>query len=221
MPHVAEIPPPAIQNDLDGLDTALDESVPKRTLDENLLIATWNIKAYGGLTEEWVAAPDDSPKRDLQSIRVIAEILRRFDVIAVQEIYGDLKALRHTLKALGDDWGLVLSDATRGPKGRNERLGFLFDRRKIQLSGLAGEVVVPESWIDRTDYPRLVLSLGVRRRGLGWRCRLPASPITLPARKALRDTPHNPTGPWPLLRRRVSTRSVAHRLSRRSHRPVR
>lgn len=151
MSHVTETPPLEIQADLDGLDSALDESIPKRTLDDNLLIATWNIKSFGGLTEAWVADPDDSPKRDLHSIRVIAEILRRFDVIAVQEVYGNLKALRHTLKALGDDWGLVLTDATRGHKGRNERLGFIFDRRKIQMSGLAGEVVVPEDWIDRVE----------------------------------------------------------------------
>ncbi|WP_254532887.1 endonuclease/exonuclease/phosphatase family protein [Natrinema gelatinilyticum] len=151
MSHVTDTPPPEIQEDLDGLDEALHGSLPERTLDDNLLLATWNLKAFGGLTEKWVADEDDSPKRDLHSIRVIAEILRRFDVIAIQEVYGDLKALRHTLKVLGSDWGLVLTDTTRGHRGRNERLAFLFDRRKIQMSGLAGELVIPDEWLDREE----------------------------------------------------------------------
>lgn len=144
MSHITDSPPLEIQHDLVLLRDALDEALPPRTLDRNLLIATWNIRAFGGLTEEWVSGEDDSPKRDLHSIRAIAEIIRHFDVIAIQEVRGDLKALRHMLKILGTDWGLVLTDVTRGDRGNDERLGFLFDRRKIQMSGLAGELVVPE-----------------------------------------------------------------------------
>lgn len=144
MSSVTDLPPADIQDDLERLQDALDEKLPPRTLDQNLLIATWNLRAFGGLTEEWVSDENDSPKRDLQSIRVIAEIIRQFDVIALQEVRGDLKALRHTMKVLGSDWGMMLTDVTRGDPGNNERLGFLFDRRKIQPSGLAAELVVPQ-----------------------------------------------------------------------------
>jgi endonuclease/exonuclease/phosphatase family metal-dependent hydrolase len=50
------------------------------------------------------------------------------------------------LKTLGDDWAFILTDVTRGPSGNNERLAFLFDSRRVKLSGLACELVVwPES----------------------------------------------------------------------------
>ncbi|MFB6311473.1 MAG: endonuclease/exonuclease/phosphatase family protein [Salinirussus sp.] len=144
MAHVTDPPPSAIQADLDDLEDVLDEQLPTRAVDRNLLLGTWNIRAFGGLTGRWVAGGEESPKRDLQSLRVIAAILRRFDVIAVQELRGNLKALRHTLKVLGDDWGLLLTDVTRGAPGNDERLGFLFDRRRVRPSGLAAELVVPE-----------------------------------------------------------------------------
>ena len=151
MPRVTDTPPEAVREDLRQLDTALDERLPPRVLDRNLLIATWNIRHFGGLTEKWESADDDSPKRDLQSILTIAEVIRRFDVVALQEVHGDLKALRHTMKALGRNWGLVLSDVTRGAPGNDERLGFLFDRRTVQLSGLAGELVVPAEELERIE----------------------------------------------------------------------
>lgn len=140
--------PPEIEHDLESLRAELDDTLPPRTLDQNLLIGTWNVRAFGGLTEKWVSEESDSPKRDLHSIRVIAEIIRRFDVIALQEVRGDLKALRHTLKFLGSDWGLLLTDVTRGDPGNDERLGFLFDRRTVQPSGLAAELVVPDEELD-------------------------------------------------------------------------
>ena len=144
MPRVTDELPADIKADIDGLKNELDRVLPARTLDDNLLIATWNVRAFGGLTEQWTSSSDDSPKRDLHSLHVIAEIIRRFDVIALQEARGNLKALRHTLKILGSDWGFILTDVTKGDPGNDERLGFIFDRRKIQMSGLAGELVLPE-----------------------------------------------------------------------------
>jgi len=67
-------------------------------LDENLLIAAWNICGFASLTREWTAGDADSPKRDLRGLLAIGEIIRRFDVIAVQEIKGDLRALRDLMK---------------------------------------------------------------------------------------------------------------------------
>lgn len=43
----------------------------------------------------------------------------------------------------------MLSDVTRGSPGNDERLEFLFDRRTVQSSGLAGEPVVPAEESDR------------------------------------------------------------------------
>ena len=170
MPEVTDTPPPDVQADLKTLQDALDERVPPRMYDRNLLLATWNLRAFGGLTEKWISDADDSPKRDLQSIRTIAEILRRFDVIAVQEIRGNLKALRHTLKVLGSDWGLILTDVARGAAGNNERLGFLFDQRKVQISGLAAELVVPQEELEEVGPEALQRQFARTPYAVSFRC---------------------------------------------------
>lgn len=170
MPEITDTPPSAIQSDLEALEDALDERVPARIYDRNLLLATWNVRAFGGLTERWVSREDDSPKRDLQSILTIAEIVRRFDVIALQEIRGNLKALRHTLEVLGSDWGLILTDVTRGARGNDERLGFLFDQRKVQISGLAAELVVPQAELDAVGPDALQRQFARTPYAVSFRC---------------------------------------------------
>src|SRR4028119_2433829 len=97
----AEPPPEAVVADLEQLRSALDEELPAKALDRNLLIATWNVRAFGDLTEEWESSEEDTPKRDLHSLLCIAEIVSRFDVVALQEDREDLKALRHLAKAHG------------------------------------------------------------------------------------------------------------------------
>jgi endonuclease/exonuclease/phosphatase family metal-dependent hydrolase len=140
---LTDAPPGLVAAELRTLRDALDECVPPKVLDRNLLIGTWNIRAFGDLTEKWYSESEDSPKRDLASLLFIAEILSRFDVVAVQEVRGNLKALRHVLKVLGDAWGMILTDVTKGSDGNDERLAFLFDTRRVKPSGLACELVLP------------------------------------------------------------------------------
>ncbi len=133
-----------IRFELTGLDGALGaQGVPEKVLDKNLLVATWNIRAFGGLTPKWTAGPNDSPKRDYQALMCISRVVSRFDVVAIQEVKGDLRALRYMMKILGPHWGLILTDVTRGAPGNDERLAFVFDTRKVNLSGLACELVIP------------------------------------------------------------------------------
>lgn len=63
--------------------------------------------------------------------------------MAVQEVKGNIRGLRDMLKILGEDWGLILTDVTRGDVGNGERMAFLFNMKRVQLSGLACELVVP------------------------------------------------------------------------------
>jgi endonuclease/exonuclease/phosphatase family metal-dependent hydrolase len=167
---ITDTPPEAVRNDLQLLGRALDEALPPRVLDRTLLVGTWNLRHFGGLTEKWEATDDDSPKRDLQSVLTIAEVIRRFDVVALQEVRGDLKALRHTMKVLGPEWGLVLSDVTRGARGNDERLGFLFDRRTIQMSGLVGELVVPAEQLDAIGEDALQRQFARTPYAVAFRC---------------------------------------------------
>lgn len=141
---MTDSPPPNIEAELRELRISLDGTIPSKKLDDNLLIATWNLRAFGGLTKKWVSTKNDSPKRDFRSMRCITEIVSRFDVVALQEVRGKLRALRHMLAALGPHWGLLLTDVTKGSAGNDERMAFIFDTRKVKPSGLACELVVPE-----------------------------------------------------------------------------
>jgi endonuclease/exonuclease/phosphatase family metal-dependent hydrolase len=143
MPLITDPPPADVVADLAVLKAALNEKVPKREQD-NLLIATWNIRAFGSLTRKWHSGPDDSPRRDLHSALAIAEVLGRFDVIAIQEVKADLRALRDVLKLLGPQWAFAMTDVTYGNAGNAERLAYLFDTERVRLSGLACELVVPD-----------------------------------------------------------------------------
>lgn len=153
-PPVLETPPDEVVKTLQQLREGLDQSdIPAKSLDRNFLIATWNLRGFGELTHTWVSAADDSPKRNLADARAIAEILSRFDVVAIQEARANLAALRSVMKVLGPDWGLILTDVNPPPKGNGERLAFVFDTRRVKPSGLAAELVVPEQEVKARDIP--------------------------------------------------------------------
>jgi exonuclease III len=44
---------------------------------------------------------------------------------------------------------MILTDVSKGDSGNGERMAYLFDTRRVQLSGLACELVVPNEWIQR------------------------------------------------------------------------
>ncbi len=147
---ISDPPPRAVSEELDRLSADLRTTIPPRRLDENLLVATWNIRAFGDLTEKWKSSDDDSPKRDLGSVLCIAEIVSRFDVVAIQEVKDNLKGLRDLMRVLGSDWGLIMTDTNEGGVGNSERMAYVFDTRRVKPSGLAGELVVPPEWRDTT-----------------------------------------------------------------------
>jgi len=140
--------PQIVRDEMAALKSRLDDTIPpKRDAIRNLLIATWNIKDFGSLTEKWSSGGNDSPKRDWRSLWAITEIVSRFDVIAIQEVTGDLRALRTLIKTLGVNWRFLMTDVTLGDDGGAERLAFVYDRTRVDLSGLAGELVVPREWL--------------------------------------------------------------------------
>jgi len=143
---VLDPPPEPVARELARLREAVDAAIPRKQLDHNLLIATWNLRMFGSLTRKWTAGDDDSPKRDLRGLLAIKTIVERFDVIALQEVMGDLRALRDLLRALGPHWGFVMTDVTLGTAGNSERMAYLYDTRRVQPSGLAAELVIPPEW---------------------------------------------------------------------------
>ncbi len=111
-----------------------DRSIPDKNTTNTLLLATWNIKDFDG---------GDADKRTDESYWYIAEIISHFDLVAIQEVGANLGGLEKLKNRLGGTWRYVVSDVTEGKGGNYERLAFLFDRRKIRFSGVAGEIVIP------------------------------------------------------------------------------
>jgi endonuclease/exonuclease/phosphatase family metal-dependent hydrolase len=123
---------------IDGLQRLreqLDTEIPGRSLDKTLRLATWNIREF------------DSPAygpRSRDAFYFIAEIVSRFDLVAIQEVRRDLTALQTLMKHLGWQWRYLVTDTTEGEPGNDERLAFLYDTRKVRFTGLAGELVLPD-----------------------------------------------------------------------------
>jgi hypothetical protein len=135
-----------IVEDVIRLRRRIDRSgLPQKIIDRNLLIGTWNIRAFGKIYPEWEENPG-SPKRNLRALAYISEIVSHFDVIAIQEVKRDTSGVRILLdNFLGSDWGLIISDVSAGDQGNDERLSFIYDKRRVQPSGLAGELVLPST----------------------------------------------------------------------------
>ena len=140
----SKYPRPVVE-DIARLRRKIAESgLPAKLVDKNLIIASWNIRAFGDVYPHWVDN-SDSPKRNYRAMASIAEIVRNIDVIAIQEVRRDLSGLFLLLDWLGPDWGYVISDITVGDEGNTERLAYVYDRRRVSPTGLAGEIVLPPS----------------------------------------------------------------------------
>ena len=111
----------------------LNRDIPPKTVLDSLLLATWNIREFG------------MGNRIEESFYYIAEILSSFDLIAVQEVAGDRRALEKVIDIMGKNWDYIVTDSTDGTAGGKERMAFLYDTRKLMFKNLAGEIVLPDT----------------------------------------------------------------------------
>ena len=118
----------------------LAEKIQVRKTDRNLLLSSWNIKEFGHLK-----------KRQPESYFYIAEIVSNFDLVAVQELKTGLKDLEILMKLLGKDWSYLINDITEGNDGNSERSAYLYDTRRVNFSGLAGEILLWKELFDETE----------------------------------------------------------------------
>jgi endonuclease/exonuclease/phosphatase family metal-dependent hydrolase len=89
-----------------------------------LLVATWNVANLG------------VQKRTDADHTLIAEILRWFDLVALQETNDNVTGLRAVLSKLPKKYRTVFSDAA----GNNERMAFVYDATKLTVGDEIGEV---------------------------------------------------------------------------------
>ncbi|MGH6916622.1 MAG: endonuclease/exonuclease/phosphatase family protein, partial [Geminicoccaceae bacterium] len=111
---------------------------------DSLLLATWNIRDFD--SNKFGHGP-----RLPEAFHYIAETISWFDLVAVQEVNRDLAALHKLMSLLGRDWDYLVTDTTEGSGGNEERIAFVFDRRRVQFRNVAGEVILPNSRIGVGD----------------------------------------------------------------------
>lgn len=123
----------------------LEDEVPSKDANDKLLLATWNIRDLG--------VPGGGfghGERLEESYFYIAQILSRFDFVAVQEV-NELYAWERVMEILGPRYGFIASDVTDGASGNGERLVYLYDERKVDFRNVAGEIVLtPAQLISKT-----------------------------------------------------------------------
>ncbi|WP_319529431.1 endonuclease/exonuclease/phosphatase family protein [uncultured Cohaesibacter sp.] len=126
---------------LKRLRAQLDKSVPAKDSDRTLLLATWNIRDFDATKRYGNGA------RLKESLFYIAEVISRFDFVAVQEV-NELGEWKKVMRILGDHWDYLCTDVTDYKLGGNgERLLYAFDKRKVHFRNIAGEIVLPNDML--------------------------------------------------------------------------
>lgn len=118
-----------------------DVDFPAKKASRSLILGTWNLRNFDD--DRFNYGP-----RMKESLYYIAEIISRFDILAVQEICEDLGPLDELMYVLGNQYDYILTDVTHsGLGGNKERLGFIYDKEKVRFKGIAGEIVLPEKML--------------------------------------------------------------------------
>jgi hypothetical protein len=126
-----------VAGNLQRLMKQLDHDIPAKDSEQNLLLATWNIRDFDKDNRKGFG------DRIAETHYYIAEILSRFDFVAVQEI-NELGEWYKVMRILGRDWDFIATDVTDSKLGGNgERLLYLYDKRKVWFQNIAGEIVLP------------------------------------------------------------------------------
>ena len=81
-------------------------AVPTRSVDENVLIASWNIAQF-------------SNQKKARALQYIADICERFDVVAIQEVKSNLQGLARLQKLLPGNYQIEVYH-TNSTKKTNE-----------------------------------------------------------------------------------------------------
>jgi len=135
--RIAETERERVLRNLVALREQLSVDVPPKDAEDNLLLATWNIRDLGKINRRGYG------ERLPETYFYIAEVLSRFDFVAVQEV-NELDEWERVTEILGPEWSWIATDVTDPASGGNgERLTYLYDTRKVRFRNIAGEIVLP------------------------------------------------------------------------------
>ncbi len=99
--------------------------VPKKQHDK-LLVATWNLTNFG------------LQKRTSEHLKIMAHVLSRFDVVAVQEVADNLTQFEELVSYMDGNYKAIFSDIA----GNYERLGYVYNATKLKKRGLIAELAM-------------------------------------------------------------------------------
>lgn len=103
----------------------LNKHIPAKVIDRNIILGTWNIREL-------------SPGiRGDESYGLIAEVVSRYDIIAIQELKTSIEPLERIKEHLGSHWRYIVSHPCLSSKGSGERMAFLYDTRRVEFSGIS------------------------------------------------------------------------------------
>jgi endonuclease/exonuclease/phosphatase family metal-dependent hydrolase len=109
-------------------DVTRNRNIPAVGQPGKLLLASWNIANLG------------VHKRRPADLKVIAEILSWFEIVAIQEIADNLDDFMGLIAGLPGHFAWIFNDRA----GNDERSAYLYDTRRVSLSPKIGEVVIVE-----------------------------------------------------------------------------
>lgn len=100
-----------------------------------ILVASWNIANLG------------DQKREVKDLKLIAHLMSRFDLIAVQEIKDNLDHFAKIVSYMDGEYDWIVNDTG----GNAERLGFIYDTQKVKLGKMFAEIAIPEKDFIKED----------------------------------------------------------------------
>jgi endonuclease/exonuclease/phosphatase family metal-dependent hydrolase len=109
-------------------DSDPELKIPAAT-SKTLRVATWNIANLG------------EQDREDSHLKIIAEIISWFDIVAVQETKENYEDFKKIVGFAGSKYKFIFSDEA----GNNERLAFIYDSNKVKLLEEVGEYAIPPS----------------------------------------------------------------------------
>jgi len=130
-------PNPSYRVNVSKEKTAITKHFNKRAVPVlqpgRLLLATWNIANLG------------VQKRTEAALKVIAHTLKRFDLIAVQEVNAKFGSFVDIVNYMGSAFDYVMNDTA----GNAERLAFIYRKSKVSIRNLFGELALRQH-----EYPK-------------------------------------------------------------------
>lgn len=113
-----------------------------RSSSNRLLLASWNIANLG------------AQGRTRKARAIIAHIMKRFDLIAIQELNDDYRTFVKILKEMGTGFDFIMSDTA----GNDERLAFVYRSNRVRADRLFGEIALRPR-----EYPRRTVHAHYRK----------------------------------------------------------